>query len=156
MGETMETRKLKLSLVEWCIVVGIVGVVGASVRPGLSQAMEDRKLPELVVRLHEVRSAIALYKIDHAGLYPGQQVHGDAVDAAAFWRALTTLGIDGRKAYVSSPAANPFVGDPALARRVECVNDPNARPDFEADAGWWFNAATGQFCALSSAFHAAY
>ena len=85
----METRRLKPTFGEWCIVIGLIGLVVAAVRPGVSQAMEERRLIDLVARLHEVRSAVAVYKADHAGLYPGQQYFGGNVDPEAFVHALT-------------------------------------------------------------------
>lgn len=152
----METRKLKPTFGEWCIVIGLVGLIAAAVRPDVSQAMGERRLTDLVARLHEVRSAIALYKADHAGLYPGQEHFGGNVDPEAFVRALTTPASAGRRPYLSAMPHNPYCADATAARRIIVVNNPAAEPVAREDAGWWFNAATGRFRALDSAFHAEY
>lgn len=152
----METRRFKLTWGEWCIVIGIVGLLIATVRPGVSQAYGERRLTDLVGRLHEVRAAIALYKADHAGLYPGQRHLGGNVDAAAFVADLTTPELSGQAAYLSTMPANPFITDPGDALRIVVANDPVAMPAATVNAGWWFNAATGRFCALDSEFHAEY
>jgi type II secretory pathway pseudopilin PulG len=156
MGEAMETRRLKPTFGEWCIVIGLVGLIAAAVRPDVSQAMGERRLTDLVARLHEVRSAIAVYKADRAGLYPGQQYFGGNVDPEAFVLALTAANPPGRKPYLSAMPQNPYCADAAAARRVVIVNNPAAKPAARQDAGWWFNAATGQFRALDSDFHAQY
>jgi len=152
----MATQKIKPTVGEWCIVIGILGLIAGAVRPAASQAMEGQKLADMVGRLHEVRAAIALYKADHAGLYPGQRHFGGNVDPKAFVLDLTTEDIPGQKAYLSTVPSNPYLEGQGFANRVLCVNDPSVKPCVGVDAGWWFNAATGQFCALDSEFHKEY
>lgn len=152
----MGTRRFRLTTGEWCILVGIIGLLTAAVRPSVSQAVVERRLSELVGRLYEVRAAVALYKADHAGLYPGQRHPGGNVDAAAFVADLTAPDAGMARPYLSAMPKNPYLADAEAAGRVLVVNDPAAKPMIDGNAGWWFNAATGRFCALDSAFHAEY
>lgn len=152
----MGTRRFRLTAGEWCILVGVIGLLAAAVRPSVSQAMSDRQLTDLVGRLYEVRAAVALYKADHAGLYPGQRYPGGTVDAAAFVANLTAPAAIGARPYLSGMPKNPYLADAEAAGRVMVVNHPAATPVVDGKAGWWFNAAAGRFCALDSAFHAEY
>jgi hypothetical protein len=122
----------------------------------VSQAVVEQRLTDMVGRLYEVRAAVSRYKADHAGLYPGQRHPGGNVDAAAFAADLTGADAGCVKPYLSAMPKNPYLADAEAAGRVIVVNDPDAVPVIDAKAGWWFNAATGRFCALDSAFHTQY
>lgn len=156
MGETMKTKEFKLSLGEWGVLVIIVGLVGTLISPSITQATQEQKLSDLVMRLHEVRAAVALYKADHAGLYPGQRNFGGNIDSDAFVCDLTTVNSLGLKPYLTAMAKNPYIADPVAAQRVIVVNSEEAKPMVTGNAGWWFNAATGQFCASDGQFHVEY
>jgi type II secretory pathway pseudopilin PulG len=155
-GAAMETKRIKPTFGEWCILIGLLGLIAAAIRPAASQAVEEQKLSNLVGRLHEIRAGIALYKADHAGLYPGQRHFGGNIDPGLFVQDLTTADGIGKRAYLSLMPSNPYLEGQVFAGRVFCVNDPLAKPCVGTEAGWWFNAATGQFCALDSEFHMQY
>lgn len=132
------------------------GVIGAilwaaamAAAPRVSQAQEEQRLPLLIDRLHETRTAISLYRTDHEGLWPGQAQAGEAVSGEAFAAALTGMRKDGSGLYLERIPENPFVRE--RSRRDAVVTGADTRA-----AGWRFDAATGRFVAWDSAFHAQY
>ena len=152
----METKTLKLSVGEWGVLLLVVGLLGTAISPGTTQATQEQKLTDLVMRLHEMRAAVALYKADHAGLYPGQRYLGGNIDPDAFVDDLTSTSGLRDKPYLSAILKNPYIADPGAAGRVMMANSARAKPEVTAAAGWWFNAATGKLYACDSEFHAAY
>ena len=109
----------------------------------------------MVDRLQMVRSQIRLYKADK-GLFPGQQRIGDlSVTPDEFVAALKEHQMDRDVPYVEQFPDNPYISDSA-ASSVVCVNDPDTKPSGTESAGWWYNAATGDFHACDSQFHTNY
>ena len=152
--EKKETRTL--TLYDGCILMLILGVAASVFTPGITQAVEEMKLSDMVDRLQIIRSQIMLYKAHHNGLLPGQQAVGDSVTAEDFARAMTQNTPDGSGPYLKGIFENPYVADPARRSMITCVNDPGAKPTGGEQTGWWFNAATGEFFACDSEFHTNY
>ena len=150
-----DTDKQSFSLIEIFILVIILGILAAVVMPQISQASNEARLSDLVSRLQGVRSQIALYRIQHDDLLPGQAFPGGDITEAGFIKAMTTKGPGNLGPYLRKIPDNPFV-DSRIAGSVTCVNDPDAVLTCSKSAGWWLNAATGQFRASDSSAHAVY
>lgn len=149
-------KKTKLSLCDGCVLVGIITLLTFVTHPAITQAMEERKLSDMVQYLQQIRSHIRVYKAD-TGLYPGQERIGDlSVTSEDFVGALTESQASRRKPYLQSFPANPYCGDPDMADKVTCLGKPDAHPAGTEQTGWWFNVATGEFYACDSEFHANY
>lgn len=151
-----ENQTQKLTLCDGCILMVIFGIAASLFTPGYTQAVEGRKLSDMVDRVHTVRSCIMLYRAHNGGLLPGQVFEGDAVTPDAFIAALQQQRPDGYGPYLGAMLENPFVTDPARQRTITCVNDADARPTGAEQTAWWFNAATGDFHACDSQFHTNY
>jgi general secretion pathway protein G len=152
--EKNETKKL--TLCDGCILVVLIGIAAAVFTPGVTQAMEEKNLSDMVDRLQIIRSQIMLYKAHHNGLLPGQGVVGDSVTSDAFAFAMKQQRPDGSGPYLRDIFENPYVVDPSRRSTITCVNDINAAPTGSEGAGWWFNAATGDFFACDSKLHTTY
>lgn len=134
--------------------VMVVALITATAGPRLSKAAAESQLSQMVAGLHAVRSQIERYRIEHDGLLPGQDAPGRQIAADDFKNSLCGRNAAGSRRLIALPA-NPFMSGDAAAD-VTCVNDAQASPTGEEGTGWWFNAATGQFLACDSRFHAAY
>lgn len=153
----METqKKRKLTLCDWCVLIGVFGMGASLLTPGITQAVEEKKLSDLVERLNVVRTEILLYQSEHNGLLPGQRFPKDKVTEERFVEALRRQRQDGKGSYLSRLPANPYVLDTERAERLLCVNDPNSKPTGSEGTAWWFNGATGEFYAADSVFHTNY
>jgi hypothetical protein len=153
----METqKKRKLTVCDWCVLVVIFGMGASLLTPGITQAVEEKKLADMVERLHAVRTEILLYQSEHNGLFPGQRFPNDIVTEERFLEALRELRPDGKGSYLRWLPENPYVLDTESATKLLCVNDPNSRPTGREGCAWWFNGATGEFTAADSVFHTNY
>ena len=149
-------KKTKLRICDGCILAGVVTLLAFLVHPSLTQAMEEKKLVDMVDCLHQIRSGIRLYKAEN-GLFPGQEKIGDlSVTSDEFIAALKDFHTDGPEPYLIEFPANPYVLDVEAASTITCVSDRNAQPAGTEQTGWWFNAATGRFYACDSEFHTNY
>ena len=151
----MENEKYSSRVIEVSIVILVICVIAAAATPRFSHARSQGKLTDLVSKLQQVRTQISIYKVQHNNLLPGQETTCGDITEQDFVKAMTTKGPDGFGPYLKTMPANSYVqgsgGD-----RVTCVNDSEAAVTGNEGTGWWLNAATGQFCASDSSFHAAY
>ena len=152
----METEKQGFTVMEIFIVILILGIIAAIVVPKFSQASSESRLEDLISDLQIVRSQIGLYKIQHKKLMPGQFSAGGHVTAEDFKMALIVKDNNGMGPYLKKLPKNYYIEDANMRDSVTCVNDPEATPTGQEGTGWWFNAATGEFRASDSLFHAAY
>lgn len=139
----MKRARKGFTLVEILIVVVILGILAAIVIPQFSQASTDAKLSSLQSNLQSIRSAIALYKIQHNDTIPAD---GDKLAEALCTK--TDIGggaVDaGETAYgpylqVKVPL-NPFTGDNKIGNAPE-GNDWIYIP--QADGSWTFDVGAG-------------
>jgi len=151
-----EKQKQGFTVMEIFIVIIILGIIAAIVVPKFSQASSEARLENLVSDLQMVRSQIELYKIQHKDLLPGQSAKGGSINEQNFKVALTVRGSDGMGPYLKKLPKNYYLPNAKHRDSVTCVNDPKANPTGKEGTGWWFNAATGEFRANDSLFHAAY
>ena len=147
-----QTGTFKLTVCDWCVLVVIFSLLVSLVNPALSQAVEEKKLTDLVDRLQAIRANIQLYKAAHDGLLPGQQCAGGPVTADDFVAALTESPSQGKAPLMRQLPDNPY----AESGSITCVNDPAASPAGTEGTGWWLNTATGEFYACDSDFHTNY
>ena len=153
----MEKKQAKkLSVWDGCVLALIIAAGAAIFTPGVTQAVQEKKLSDMVDCLQVIRSQIMLYKAHHNGLLPGQQAAGDSVTSEGFIRAMAQRMPDGSGPYLRRVFDNPYVADPVQRNAITCVNGPDARPTGSEGTAWWFNAATGDFSACDSEFHTNY
>jgi general secretion pathway protein G len=155
----MRTRK-GFTLVEILIVVIILGILAAIVIPQFTEASQEARVSNLMTNLQTIRSQLLLYKTQHLEIYPG-----DPNDATVFTAQMTQYSdADGNTnatpnanfpfgPYLQSVPVNPISGD----NTVTVVNNADtafAAPA-DADGGWWFNMASGEFRADLRDLHVA-
>jgi len=141
-------KRTAFTLVEILIVVIILGILAAIVIPQFSEASDDARLSSLVSDLQTVRCQLELYRVEH-GVYP------DGVGSPA-WIAQLTGKTD------KDGTANP-VGEYGPYLQIFPTNPFNDLSDVDlggggaggGGTGWYFDAATGKFCANDDATHAA-
>lgn len=148
-------EKKKFKVCDWCVLVGVFALFASFCTPGITQAVEEQKLSDMVDHLQIMRSQILLFKSEHNGLLPGQQQTGDAVTRESFEAALARQRSNGQGAYLSSIPENPYVleGD---KKSMTFVHDPAAKPTGSEGTAWWFNSATGEIFACDSEYHTNY
>ena len=145
----MSIRK-GFTLLEFIVVLIIVGLVGATVIPQVAQASRYDKLTSLATDLQMIRSQLDLYKVQHNGLLPGQSTPGGVVDLDDFVIGLTTKGLDGYGPYIDKIPSNPFISDEAIGRGSISYDDSiETSCPGDDSSGWWINAA-GRFHANTS------
>ena len=152
--EKKETNKL--TLCDACILMLLIGIAASVFTPNLTQAVEEKKLSDMVDRLQVIRSQIMLYRAEHNGLFPGQRFAGDLVTSDAFALAMKQKRSDGSGSYLRKFFDNPYILGAEQRNTITCVNDVNVMPTGFEGTGWWFNAATGDFFACDSKFHTNY
>ena len=154
--ETMETDRHGFTVMEVFMVIVILCIVAAVAVPRLSHAAEENRTSDMVRKLHLLRSQLQLYKAQHAGLLPGQEVVGGDVNQTDFIEAMTARStVDGYGPYINQMPENPFV-DGDRADDITFVSDVDAVPTGLEGTGWWLNTATGRFHPCDSKFHTAY
>ncbi len=151
-----KTGNKTLTACDWCVLVGAVLLLASLVNPTISQAVEEKRLTDMVDRLQRVRANIQLYQAAHDGLLPGQRFFGASVTSEQFAAAMAEPAGKDRSPFLRQIPANPYVESSALSRTITCVNDLEAKPTGNEGTAWWFNAATGDFYACDSKFHTNY
>ncbi|HPC63825.1 MAG TPA: hypothetical protein PK525_04325 [Anaerohalosphaeraceae bacterium] len=146
----------KLTKLDRCVLIGLVGTAVFLLVPPLIQAGQEKKLSKMVDRLQIIRSQISLYKADHNGLLPGQSAPGQSICPEDILLAMMQSRPNGSGPYLRQIPENPYLAETGRGTMITCVNDPNAQPTGAEGTGWWFNAATGQWKACDSEFHANY
>jgi competence protein ComGC len=151
----MEDDKRGFTVMELFIIAIVVCIVVAVAVPRFSMARSRGKLSDMVSKLQQVRSQIALYKVQHDGLLPGQNAKGSDIAEDGFVKAMTEKDTTGFGPYLREIPANCFI-EGESAKKITLVNDADAIPGGDEETGWWFNAATEKFCASDCKFHAEY
>jgi len=144
--------KRGFTVIEILIVVIILAMLAAIAVPRFSQASSQARLSDMVSNIQKVRSQLALYKIQHDDLLPGQTKTEDKITEAAFVQAMTTRSDDGCGPYLKKMPVNPF----SNSNSITFVDDLSAVPMGNEGTGWWLNSATGDFRACDNSFHAVY
>ena len=124
----------------------------------LTQSGTDSKANALKSDVQTMRSQIELYKVQHGGKTPGIDADG-RFDGRLFATQLTSRTDDrgnvfsgqGKRddypygPYLVRMPANPFLREPR-ASQVSAWSGAGSRvPSGDANAGWWYDSATGEF-----------
>src|SRR5690606_28965257 len=115
--------KRGFTLVEILIVVIILGILAAIVIPQFSNASEDARKNSATSLIQTVRSAVELYRLEHAGMYPTTD---GKIGSDWDWDLLLTKtdasgGTTGSPLYgpyLQQKPQNPFISDAATAEKV--------------------------------------
>ena len=149
----MDIEKHGFTAMEVFVIMIVLGVIASVVVPKFSEASSQAKLKYMVSDLHNMRSQIELYKIQHFNELPGTGAHMD------FVTAMTSFSqSDGMPSVAGAPKAfgrylqkvpvNPFT-------MTNTIEVSSMEPEMGASA-WFFNTETGEFRANDSKAHAAY
>jgi general secretion pathway protein G len=147
------------TLVEILIVVIILGILAAIVIPQFTEASAEARVSNLMTNLQTIRSQLLLYKTQHLENYPADangEGHAEFADEMCNYSdedGNTQATPDANHPYgpyLTSVPINPLSND----NTVRVVQDPAAAfAAPQADGGWYFNAATGEFRADLTAAH---
>lgn len=161
------------TLVELLIVTIILAILAAIVVPQFSAATTDAQEGALDANLSAIRSAIELYKVQHAGVYPGANTAvstcatpgtgaaGSAqalIDQLALYSDATgkTCTI-GDTTYRFGPylrkgvPADPITQKGAVAAEIVVTTTGAAIAPAAATGGWAYDTKSGQFVMNSNA-----
>jgi len=139
------------TLVEILIVVIILGILAAIVIPQFTEASSEARVSNLMTNLQTIRSQLLLYKTQHLENYPADgagEGHTEFEDEMCNYSdedgaTQTTPDSDHPYGpYLTSVPVNPLSNDNAV-RIVQDGATAFAAP--QADGGWYFNTATGEF-----------
>ncbi len=123
------------TLVEILIVVVILGILAAIVIPQFTNASQDAQIGNVETQLQTIRSQIELYRVRNNGQYPGLGAFANENG----WGDNTENGMI-QANYLRSVPINPRTGTSTIVLSA----DPGVTVA-TGDAGWWFDAATGNF-----------
>ena len=123
------------TLVEILIVVVILGILAAIVIPQFTNASQDAQIGNVETQLQTIRSQIELYRVRNNGQYPA--IGGFANENG--WGDNTENGMV-QANYLRSQPVNPRTGTSTIV----LSGDPGVTVA-TGDAGWWFDATTGNF-----------
>ena len=129
------------TLVEVLIVVVIMAVLAATIIPQFSDSSKDAKISSVKFNLHTLRSQIQLYKSQHDGLVPGDDLAELLLTTNA---SGTTDSSDGPLVYgpyIQKIPNNPFTTSNAV---VEITSSPAASSDVTSSDGWLYNKSEGK------------
>ncbi len=133
----MKRARKGFTLVEILIVVVILGILAAIVIPQFSQASTDAKLSSLQSNLQSIRSAIALYKIQHNDTIPAAADFANAMlQKTTMAGVVDAAGDFGPYLQVTVPN-NPFTGANAIG--TDWLYNPDVNGDGVLE-DWSFSA----------------
>ena len=142
----MSRSRNAFTLVEILIVVIILGILASIVIPQFTQASTDAKVSALANNLQTIRNQLELYRLQHKDTYPASAAALLTVMVVRTNDAGTT-GTDPNQfpygPYFKSLPDNPFQGNNSIAS--------GGSPGNGSTAGWWYDPATGRFCANDAA-----
>lgn len=104
----IQSPRRGFTLVEVLLVIVILGILASIVVPQYSSGAQEARQASLRQQLHNIRTAIDLFKIEHGGRLP---------DLTANWDELTLRSSHlGRTVgpYLASPPANPITSNAAV------------------------------------------
>ena len=138
---------------EITVAVLLLVMLIALIAPHVGGASDDARRAALLANLQTIRARLEVYKVQHGDRYPNEDfirqmlayssVDGETSDEASKDHPLGP--------YLQSMPENPFSG----ISQIRIVDTPGFRhvPPRQ-DAGWWYNAVTGEFRADLTDLHA--
>ncbi len=123
------------TLIEVLIVVVILAILAVAVVPQFTDSSEDAKESTALMNLHTLRSQIQLYRLQHNGLTPSDDLSELTTQTDASGNAGTEFG-----PYLQFIPENPFTGSNKVR---PTTNNPPTAASGAADAGWLYHKATG-------------
>ncbi|HVW02498.1 MAG TPA: prepilin-type N-terminal cleavage/methylation domain-containing protein [Planctomycetaceae bacterium] len=138
------------TLVEVLIVVVILGILAATVLPQFTNSSQDAKESALKTDLQNLRAQIAMYRVDHTGLYPAQ---GQTVQATFIACMFGKTNADGTANPTSGTYGPYFTGSQMPPNPFNNLTTMTiATSDVVADntTGWIYNSTTGTIKANST------
>ena len=133
-------ENFRLSYIEVLSIVVVLSVAAMSVVPKFTEATQESRTCELIDGLHQMRSQLDLYRVQHENCLPPDS------SFESFKTALTTkVGQYGP--YVEEIPVNPF-------NNLNTVRF-DGEPAGVGNAGWRIDTKTGLFQTDDSAAHAA-
>jgi len=159
---TTQTARRGVSLVEFLIVMMILGIIGSIAIPRSSRGSRTVEQSSLVTDLAILRSAISLYASEHQGQYPGTNADGTAGDTDLLAQQLTQFTSAAGQVAAERDDTHPFGpylrrGIPDLSVGVRAGNNkvaididnllPQVNPAMPV--AWVYNPLTGDVIANS-------
>lgn len=138
------------TLIEVLIVVVIMAVLAATIIPQFTASTEDAKESALKFNLHTMRNQIELYKVHHSGDLP--TITGTELpQLTSSTDATGTIGTGVNYPYgpyiLNALPVNPYNNKNTVVAATAVPPTAEA-----ADAGWQYDAATGQMWANTLEF----
>ena len=123
---------------EVLIVVVILAVLAATIIPQFADSTKDAKESTLLFNLHTLRSQIQIYRTNHDGRVPGDNL-------TELTSQTTNKGVVGvgnpYGPYVTEIPVNPFT-ESATVKPI--ISSPPADTDVSETDGWLYNKTTGE------------
>jgi len=127
------------TLVELLIVVVILGILAGIVIPQINSATAESKESQIRANLSAVRSAIALYRVQHKEVYPGQGGETELIQ-----QLTTATNEDGGQTnptvgpYIDEFPDNPVAGNASVNVLATMPGAPSG------SQGWIYSTTTGE------------
>jgi prepilin-type N-terminal cleavage/methylation domain-containing protein len=135
-----KNRRLGFTLVEVLIVVVIMAVLAATIIPQFSDSSKDAKISTVKFNVHTLRSQIEMYKSQHDGRLPGDDLAELIVKTNV--KGTTSVG-DGPLVYgpyIQKIPENPFTSSATVK---EIAAAPAVAGDVTTTDGWLYHKASG-------------
>jgi type II secretory pathway pseudopilin PulG len=138
---------------EVTVAVLLLVMLIALIAPHVGGATDESRRTALLANLQTIRARLEVYKMQHGDRYPDQ---GFIRQMLAYSNADGEMSDVASKDYPLGPYLRSIPGNTFSGIcTVRIVNTPGLRhvPP-QQDAGWWYNAATGEFRADLTDLHA--
>lgn len=134
-------RRYGFTLAEVLIVVVMMVVLAATIVPQLVDSSEEARASSAKFELQTLRSHIQLYKSEHDGKVPGD----DLAELLLTTNSAGTTDLDDGPLiygpYIQSIPVNPFTGSDSV---VEITKNPAASTDVTKSEGWLYRKTDGE------------
>ncbi|MCA9247757.1 MAG: type II secretion system protein [Planctomycetales bacterium] len=139
----MKSRRSGFTLIEVLIVIVIMAVLAATIVPQFSSSTEDARATSIDFTLHTLKNQIQMYKAHHLDTLPATITAGDMPQLTAKTDKFGAVGTGATHVY------GPYLLDGFPVNPVTnastVVAATSASDAGLEDAGWGYNATTGEF-----------
>ena len=133
-------ENIRLSYIEVIIITVVLSVAAMSIVPKFTEATQESRTCELIDGLHQMRSQLDLYRVQHENCLP-------PVNSFESFKTALTTKVGQHGPYVDKIPVNPF-------NNLNTVRF-DGEPAGVGKAGWRIDTKTGLFHADDSTAHAA-